>query len=91
MAHFAKMLCDDLLEPQKMRERGNWARAAEAVAHQAEELGAGRDASPLCLAAAICIFAGGRCRPPCLEGSCPNCVPGPSEGPGRSHAPRSGA
>ena len=54
------MLCDDLLEPQKMRERGNWARAAEAVAHQAEELGAGRDASPLCLAAAICIFAGGR-------------------------------
>lgn len=55
-AHFAKMLCDDLLEPQKMRERGNWARAAEAVAHQAEELGAGRDASPLCLAAAICML-----------------------------------
>ena len=55
-AHFATKLCEDLLEPQKMRERGLWAKAAEAVANQALELRAGVDSPPLCLAAAICIL-----------------------------------
>ena len=55
-AHFASKLCEDLLEPQKMRERGAWAKAAEAVANQAEELRAGLDSPPLVLAAAICIL-----------------------------------
>ena len=55
-AHFATKLCEDLLEPQRMRERGLWAKAAEAVANKALELRAGADSPPLCLAAAICIL-----------------------------------
>ena len=48
-AHFAALLCDELLQKGN---KGAWAKAARAVAAHATELGIAREYSPLVLAAA---------------------------------------
>ena len=62
VAHFVARLCDEL------KQRGQYAKAAAAVAARTVELGAGRGVQPLVVAAAVCLLVFERHTSKALEG-----------------------